>query len=240
MIEVPRALTAESDLIFDDSCDVLIVGLGAGGGATAIEAAAARADVLVLERASAGGGSTQFSRGFVYLGGGTRVQKLNGFDDTVEDMLSYLAAMILNQPEGVADLIVNSAIFDRTERPFMGQSIIDVWDDCVEIERDLKIPEGALQRKLAEYNAHAEQGEDPEFRKYRDYVQPLSEAPFAAFDCSFGAVPFNGFTLGGLKTDAQARVLNEAGRPIQGLYAAGACAVPSAPPMRCPERSRKS
>ena len=42
---------------------------------------------------SAGGGSTALSGGFIYLGGGTRVQKLNGIEDTAEDMAKYLQSM---------------------------------------------------------------------------------------------------------------------------------------------------
>jgi len=52
--------------------------------------------VIVLERASAGGGSSALCGGYIYLGGGTRVQKMNGFDDTVEDMYNYLVAMTPN------------------------------------------------------------------------------------------------------------------------------------------------
>src|ERR1700693_1046538 len=78
---------------FDETTDVLIVGLGAAGVRAAIEARRAGANVLVLERASAGGGSTALSGGFIYLGGGTRVQKLNGIEDTAEDMYQYLQAM---------------------------------------------------------------------------------------------------------------------------------------------------
>src|SRR5882757_4748129 len=78
---------------FDETTDVLVIGLGAAGVSAAIEARLAGADVLVLERASAGGGSTALSGGFIYLGGGTRVQKLNGIEDTAEDMYQYLQAM---------------------------------------------------------------------------------------------------------------------------------------------------
>src|ERR1700761_6571464 len=78
---------------FDETTDVLVIGLGAAGVSAAIEARKAGADVLVLERASAGGGSTALSGGFIYLGGGTRVQKLNDIADTADDMGKYLQAM---------------------------------------------------------------------------------------------------------------------------------------------------
>src|SRR5277367_4215000 len=86
-------------ITFDDTTDFVIVGLGAAGASATLEARAAGLDVVVLERASAGGGSSALCGGFIYLGGGTRVQKLNGFDDTVEDMFKYLMAMTPNPDE---------------------------------------------------------------------------------------------------------------------------------------------
>jgi len=77
---------------FDEACDVLVVGLGCAGACAAIEAVEAGADVLVLERASGGGGTSALSGGLLYLGGGTPVQKACGFEDTPEAMLAYLMA----------------------------------------------------------------------------------------------------------------------------------------------------
>jgi len=77
---------------FADTADVLIIGLGAAGASAAIESRGAGADVLVLERASGGGGSTQYSGGFLYLGGGTRPQRANGFADSAENMYRFLSA----------------------------------------------------------------------------------------------------------------------------------------------------
>ena len=76
--------------------DVVIVGLGCAGVCAAIEAREAGADVLVFERASGGGGVTGMAAGHLYLGGGTRVQKAVGVEDTVEDMFTYL---MMNTPE---------------------------------------------------------------------------------------------------------------------------------------------
>ena len=85
---------------------------------------------------------------------------------------------------------------------------------------------------MAEFNRHAERGEDPEFGRgstiYNRYqgdqgqqpnpcVAPLARGPFYAVK----VVPGSFGTFVGLKTDASARVLNEVGAPIPGLYAAG-------------------
>jgi succinate dehydrogenase/fumarate reductase flavoprotein subunit len=443
---------------FDDETDVLVVGLGAAGAGAAIEAREAGAEVLVLERASAGGGSTALSGGFIYLGGGTRVQKLNGIKDDAEEMYKYLRAMspdtdpekvrlyadnsvahfdwieahgarfddrfypnkhyehssaeslawtgnemvwpyrdiarpaprghkmpgkddkhvgvgetggggqvlmegliasaqrlgarieydanakqlivddggrvvglrytkfqedryvrarrgvvlatggfsmnqammdeycpdfapevfgklgstyvegvghrlgqsaggafehmdgyfvtapfyppesllkavlvnkfgkrfvaedsyhsrstaaCLKQPDKIAYLICDSAIFGRCEYP---HALIDAWETVDEMEAGLHIPQGALRQTLDAYNAHAANGEDPEFHKYGKWLQPLVEPPFAAIDCTIGTTPILGFTLGGLKTSPKGEVLTERGEAVPGLYAAGACA----------------
>ena len=78
------------------AADVIIIGLGCAGVCAAIEAREAGADVLVFERASGGGGVTSMAAGHVYMGGGTRVQKAVGVEDTVEDMFTYL---MMNTPE---------------------------------------------------------------------------------------------------------------------------------------------
>ena len=75
---------------WDHRCDVLIVGFGGAGTSAAIEAARAGAKTTVLERAGGGGGTTALSTGVCYLGGGTRVQKACGFDDSVEEMIAYV------------------------------------------------------------------------------------------------------------------------------------------------------
>lgn len=77
---------------WDLETDVLVVGFGAAGACAAIEARQAGAQVLVLEVASAGGGSASLSGGEVYVGGngGTDVQREHGFADSTEDFRRYL------------------------------------------------------------------------------------------------------------------------------------------------------
>ena len=75
---------------WDDEADVVIAGYGIAGVAAAIEAAEAGADVLVVERTGGWGGAAAMAGGFLYLGGGTALQKACGFDDSVEDMTAFL------------------------------------------------------------------------------------------------------------------------------------------------------
>ena len=80
---------------WDDEADVVVVGYGCAGASAALGAREADVDVLVLERASGGGGTSATSGGLIYLGGGTATQKLLGFEDAPEEMFKYLMAAFL-------------------------------------------------------------------------------------------------------------------------------------------------
>ncbi|MBF6539174.1 FAD-binding protein [Nocardia farcinica] len=77
--------SADADL----AADVVVIGFGAAGACAALEATAAGAQVLVLERFT-GGGTSALSGGIIYAGGGTSVQRAAGVSDTPEQMLAYL------------------------------------------------------------------------------------------------------------------------------------------------------
>lgn len=79
---------------WDEEADVVIAGFGIAGAAAAVEAARAGADVLVLERTGSWGGAASMAGGFIYLGGGTPIQKACGFDDSVANMAAYLNVAI--------------------------------------------------------------------------------------------------------------------------------------------------
>jgi 3-oxo-5alpha-steroid 4-dehydrogenase len=87
-----RRIDARDVPRWDVETDVLIVGYGCAGASAAIEAASAGSDVLVLERAGGAGGTSALSGGFLYLGGGTSLQKALGFEDDAESMFKYMMA----------------------------------------------------------------------------------------------------------------------------------------------------
>ena len=88
---------------WDDEVDVVVVGLGCAGASAAIEASEAGAEVLVLEAAAMGGGTSAMSGGLIYLGGGTPIQEACGYTDTAEDMERFLTAAC--GPDAPADKI---------------------------------------------------------------------------------------------------------------------------------------
>jgi 3-oxo-5alpha-steroid 4-dehydrogenase len=84
---------------WDREADVVVVGFGAAGACAAIEARASGAEVLVLERAGGGGGTSANSTGQIYLGGGTPIQEACGFEDSPEQMFRYLMASCGPRPD---------------------------------------------------------------------------------------------------------------------------------------------
>ncbi|ODQ84990.1 FAD-dependent oxidoreductase [Mycolicibacterium holsaticum] len=83
-------VAAASITTWDHEADVVIAGYGVAGAAAAVEACRAGADVLVLERTGSWGGAASMAGGFIYLGGGTAIQKACGFTDSVENMAAFL------------------------------------------------------------------------------------------------------------------------------------------------------
>lgn len=110
------------------SVDVLVVGLGIAGVCSALEASRAGANVLVVERASAGGGASSQSEGIFYLGGGTSLQTDLGISDTPDNMFAFLRASTTAPEEHLREFC-NGAVehFEWLERegvPFQRQQAV--------------------------------------------------------------------------------------------------------------------
>ncbi|MGH1505152.1 MAG: FAD-dependent oxidoreductase [Acidimicrobiales bacterium] len=90
-MEIAAPLAA-AEVDWTAEADVIVLGLGAAGVAAALEAHGAGAEVLVVERAGAGGGASGASEGIFYLGGGTTLQRDLGYDDTPENLYAFLRA----------------------------------------------------------------------------------------------------------------------------------------------------
>lgn len=133
------------------------------------------------------------------------------------------AAFVREQAGQRAFLIVDSDVFAYPEIESSNHELVDGYETIEEMEAALGMPEGALVATLDNYNAAAGAGNDPDFMKHPDWVQPLDKAPYAVFDISFNRSIYLFMTLGGLKVNANAQVVAVDGNPVQGLYAAGAC-----------------
>lgn len=94
-------------------------------------------------------------------------------------------------------------------------------DSIEAIERQLGMPEGALVQTVAYYNRHAAKGADPLLRKASEFVAPLKQPPFKAYDLSVDKAFTPAHTFGGLQTTLDAQVVDAWGDVVPGLYAAG-------------------
>ncbi|MFA7588633.1 MAG: FAD-dependent oxidoreductase [Novosphingobium sp.] len=115
----------------------------------------------------------------------------------------------------------------------------DWWDHYVfraatieALADKIRVPVEVLRQTIANMNAYARTGVDPEFGRgmniYDQFFGDPSVSPnpnLGPIDTApFYAVPINNGDLGtkgGLRCDARARVLDRQGQPIPGLYAAG-------------------
>ncbi|MGW4090322.1 FAD-dependent oxidoreductase [Nocardia sp. NPDC004750] len=130
----------------------------------------------------------------------------------------------LIQQDNQAYLVIDEASYEEaltteTSTPFFRRPPTWVAETIAELEAEMGLPGQALQATVECYNLHAANGEDPLLGKKPEWLRPL-RGSVAAFDmrgCTAG------FTLGGLRTDLDSRVLHVSGEPIQGLFAAGRC-----------------
>jgi succinate dehydrogenase/fumarate reductase flavoprotein subunit len=153
-------------------------------------------------------------------------------DETVGDHLTTLA--LLQQPEARGLLISDARVREEwILRPYVeGIRPTDTFDTCYRrgarcaVAHDLDElalvpPEwgydgAAVRRALLEFNRQCVD-RSPEPSRRFDAV-PIDRPPFYVIE----ALPAISFTFGGLIVDSDAQVLDGEGRPIRGLYAAGA------------------
>lgn len=89
-------------------------------------------------------------------------------------------------------------------------------DTLTDLAQQIGMDPAALTKTIADYNRYVDAGEDPEFHKTA-FDLKVAVAPFYATPRK----PATHHTMGGLKIDPDAHVLNTDGQIIDGLYAAG-------------------
>lgn len=92
-------------------------------------------------------------------------------------------------------------------------------DDLAGLAKGMGVPTDALAKTVEDYNAMVDAGADAAFAKSA-LAAKIETPPFHAV--KWGIQKHN--TLGGLTIDPHANVVDWAGEPIPGLYAAGECA----------------
>lgn len=140
---------------------------------------------------------------------------------------------ILTQAQ-MDSFVEDGCIFGCGEYLKRGTKLTDLWkeyDEQVAAKNDaifkadtldeladmIGLDAETLKTTIETYNRYCAEGVDKEFSKDPEYLLPLTEGPFYAFDLKVGYFT----TVGGMHVSHDAEVLNEDGEPIQGLYAAG-------------------
>ena len=89
-------------------------------------------------------------------------------------------------------------------------------DTIEEAAKHFGIDAEALKETVKKYNEYAKNGKDLEFNKRGELV-PFTEGPYYIMK----SIPAVHHTMGGVKINTEAQVIDKEGNPIKGLYAAG-------------------
>ena len=194
-------------------CNIRIAAQGDDGSGIRLGMAAG-GDTLHMDKVSISLPVTQpwgLKRGVLVNGQGQRFINEDAY-------YGRLGEWALLHHSGRAWLVVDDAIH---EKPTYPRELVAVGETLGELEAELGLPPGSLETTVGLYNRHAENAEDPLFHKQAKYLQPLRTPPFGALDCNVETSIYAVFTLGGLRSDLDGRILDPAGSPIAGLHGAG-------------------
>jgi tricarballylate dehydrogenase len=139
-------------------------------------------------------------------------------------------AEVLRQPHAIAHQVFDArtaGMLRAIDYEAPGATRVDAGT-LRELAERLDVEPERFERTVAEFNAAIGPGEfDPSVKdgKRTDGIEPpksnwavpIDTPPFTAFPVTCGIT----FTFGGVRVDEDARVLDAAGRPLPGLYAAG-------------------
>jgi 3-oxo-5alpha-steroid 4-dehydrogenase len=156
----------------------------------------------------------QLVRGILVNGRGQRYVPEDTYPGRVGQLTLY-------QQDNTAYLIIDDDAQQEAmaswSPKFMIRPATWVAETVADLEREMPLPTGSLQATVAAYNQDAARGEDSLLHKKPEWLKPIG-SPVGAVDLREST---GGFTLGGLRTTLDARVLHVNGEPIPGLFAAG-------------------
>lgn len=131
-----------------------------------------------------------------------------------------VSAAILKGPEKVAYLIFDQGIRESLSaiESYAKQRLLSQGNTFEELARMISIDAVALEYTIEEYNKAVLAKKDSDFgRNPESMERTLSKPPFYAIEVE----PAVHHTMGGLKINTKAQVMNKKGEPIPGLFAAG-------------------
>ena len=131
-----------------------------------------------------------------------------------------MSAAILEQTGGTAYLMFDTSIRKSLKaiETYASQGLLTEGATVAELAKKLGIPEAALEKTVSDYNSYVENGNDPDFgRKASEMPRALVEGPYYVVEVG----PAIHHTMGGLKINTKAEVIDTNGNVIPALYAAG-------------------
>jgi len=152
---------------------------------------------------------------------------------TVDAHYDNITRSIADQPDGQSYVIFDSKVEDIPRWKTSIRSDIPPYEaaSIEELAKMIGVPPGALAETVKEFNAACPPESGDSFNPFAidgratqgltipksHWSRPINQGPFRAFP----VVATNCFTFGGLKVNAHAQVIDQDGRVLKGLYAAG-------------------
>lgn len=146
-----------------------------------------------------------------------REGKRFGTEMATRDVMS---ANVLAQTGKTAYLVFDTSVRKSLKaiEGYIKKGLLTEGQTPDELGEKLGMPTGSLAATISNYNTYVINGSDPEFgRKASEMPRVLSEGPYFAVEVG----PAIHHTMGGIKINTQAEVLNSKNQVIPGLYAAG-------------------
>lgn len=129
-----------------------------------------------------------------------------------------VSAAILEQPNAYAYMIFDEDVRKSLSaiEKYVSAGLVIEADTIKGLAEKIDVDAKTLEKTMKTYAAYQKAGSDKEFGR-ADMPLPLTKKKFYAVKCS----PAIHHTMGGLKINTSAEVLNEEKNPIPGLFAAG-------------------
>ncbi len=129
-----------------------------------------------------------------------------------------VSAAEIAQPDSFSWLVVDQKMVDASSviQGYINRGLMLSGETYEDLAKALDIPADAFAKTMETWNGYVAEKNDPDFGR-TSFAQPLDTAPFYAVKVTAGIH----HTMGGLKIDPETHVINESGKIIPGLFAAG-------------------
>lgn len=131
-----------------------------------------------------------------------------------------MSAAVLSQTGKTAYLVFDTSVRKSLKaiEGYVKKGLLTEGETPEALAEKLGMPKEALAQTIAKYNKYVQDGNDPEFgRKASEMPRQLNEGPYFAVEVG----PAIHHTMGGIKINEKAEVLDANDNAIPGLYAAG-------------------